>query len=429
MCAAGLGHNPRARKIRGVDAAPPRRAVFRPRSLPRAKEDRGLDQSERIDRLRLARTDRVGPATYRRLLQRYASATEALDALPALARAGGGSAPTLGSRDSALREFDRAAKLGARLVFLDEPSYPPHLALLHDAPAVIAVLGDIACLAARGVAIVGSRNASAGGCGIAEQLAQALAGAELVVISGLARGIDAAAHQGALSAGQTIAAVAGGLDIPYPAEHADLQRRVAEGGAVLSEMPFGVSPQARHFPRRNRLIAGLALGVVVIEAARRSGSLITARIALEAGRELFAVPGSPLDPRCLGSNDLIRQGAHLTEGIDDVLANLPTHPLLQGIQRLPLFDRPGLVAPELSEAGSPFDGPINPDEHPALRRQLMVLLSPTPVSVDDLVARCQVSPASVSAVLLELELAGEVQFLPGARVARQRSAAEWTQTD
>ena len=267
--------------------------------------------ADAIDRLRLARTEGVGPVAYRRLLARYGSAAAALDALPGLARAGGRPSPqAVPSPDDAMRELRGFARLGARMLFAGEPDYPPLLALLDDAPAAIAVLGDPALLASRAVALVGGRNASANGQRMAENLAAELAHS-LVVVSGLARGIDAAAHAGALQTGRTIAAVAGGLDMPYPPEHADLQRRIAESGAVVTEAPLGTAPQARHFPRRNRIIAGLALGVVVVEAALRSGSLITARLAQEAGRELFAVPGSPLDPRSRGANDLIRQGAHL----------------------------------------------------------------------------------------------------------------------
>jgi DNA processing protein len=282
------------------------------------------------------------------------------------------------------------------------------------------VLGDVAVLSAAAVAVVGSRNASANGRTMAEALAEALAAHPLPVVSGLARGIDAAAHEGALRAGATIAAVAGGLDKPYPPEHADLQARIAASGAVVSEAPFGTSPQARHFPRRNRIIAGLALGVVVIEAAQRSGSLITARLALECGRELFAVPGSPLDPRCRGSNDLIRQGAHLTETAEDVFANLPAHPLQQGVQRVPLFNRDlwdDLEATHMAEPRTAWEAPESEAEFAAVRRRLEGLLSPSPTLVDDLIARCQVSPAAVNAILLELELAGRVSFLTGPRVA------------
>ena len=278
-----------------------------------------------MHRLRLARTEGVGPVTYRRLLSRYPDAATALEALPGLARAGGrGRPPVIPPVAVLQREMDQLHRRGACFVFIGTPAYPPLLALLDDAPPVIAVEGNLACLQSRAVALVGARNASANGQLMAETLARELAAAGLAVVSGLARGIDAAAHRGALAAdGCTIAAIAGGLDVPYPPEHDDLQARIAEGGAVIAEAPLGTAPQARHFPRRNRLIAGIALGVVLVEAALRSGSLITARVAQENGRELFAVPGSPLDPRARGSNDLIRQGAHVTEGAADVLANLP----------------------------------------------------------------------------------------------------------
>jgi DNA processing protein len=250
---------------------------------------------------------------------------------------------------------------------------------------------------------------------MAEALASELA-RSVVVVSGLARGIDAAAHAGAMQTGQTIAAVAGGLDNPYPAEHAELQRRIALAGAVVSEAPLGTAPQARHFPRRNRIIAGLALGVVVVEAAQRSGSLITARLAQEAGRELFAVPGSPLDPRARGANDLIRQGAHLTETARDVLDNLPDYPSREGLARLPLFARdaaPGLAEPQESwqQSAAPLE------DLAKVRLQVIELLNTSPTAVDEVVRRCQFSPAAVMAVLLELELAGRIETLSGNRVA------------
>ena len=279
-----------------------------------------------VDHLRLAHAEGVGPVAWRRLLGRYGSAARALEALPGLAKTGGRSeAPRVPSAAEACRELEGLRALGGRLLVLGQPGYPAILALLDDAPPVLSAIGEVATLSERAVALVGGRNASANGQRMAATLAEELAAAGLVIVSGLARGIDTAAHTGALRGGRTVAAVAGGLDQPYPPEHADLQRRVAEGGAVVTEAPLGTVPQARHFPRRNRLIAGLGLGVVVIEAAPRSGSLITARLAQEAGRELFAVPGSPLDPRARGSNDLIRQGAHLTETASDVLDNLPDH--------------------------------------------------------------------------------------------------------
>ena len=265
------------------------------------------------------------------------------------------------------------------------------------------------------MALVGGRNASANGQRVAEDLGAELA-QTLVVVSGLARGIDAAAHKGALRTGHTVAVVAGGLDMPYPPEHADLQRRIAEAGAVVTEAPIGTAPQSRHFPRRNRIIAGLSLGVVVVEAALRSGSLITARLAQEAGRELFAVPGCPLDPRSRGANDLIRQGAHITETAADVLDNLPDHPQREGLSRFPLFVRdppPGVAEPPPSWE----EPPEAPGELLKTRMQVLDLLGTSPTAVDDVVRRCQFSPAAVMAVLLELELAGRIQTLPGSRVA------------
>jgi DNA processing protein len=369
-----------------------------------------------VDHLRLARAEGVGPAAWRRLLGRYGSPAQALEALPALAKMGGRSeAPRVPSAAEACRELEGLRALGGRLLVLGQPGYPALLALLDDAPPILSVVGDVATLSERAVALVGGRNASANGQRMAATLAEELAAAGLVIVSGLARGVDAAAHTGALRSGRTVAAVAGGLDQPYPPEHAELQRRVAVGGAVLTEAPLGTVPQARHFPRRNRL-AGLGLGVVVIEAAPRSGSLITARLAQEAGRELFAVPGSPLDPRARGSNDLIRQGAHLTETASDVLDNLPDHPSRTGIARAPLFAH-GM--PEgFGEPGPVWDEPAEPQATlAAARSQVIELLDASPTAVDDLVRRCQFSPAAVMAVLLELELAGRIETLPGARVA------------
>ena len=373
--------------------------------------------TELRDYLRLARTEGVGPVAFRRLLRRYGSPTEALEALPALARAGGRpNSPVIPSERDAETELDRLHRMRGRLLILGRPEYPELLALLEDAPPILAVLGDPAILNQKSVALVGGRNASANAQRVAENLAAELAAAGLVVVSGLARGIDAAAHRGALAAEKTVAAVAGGLDTPYPPEHAELQAQIAAGGAVVTEAPLGTEPQARHFPRRNRIIAGLSLGVVVVEAAPRSGSLITARLAQEAGRELFAVPGSPLDPRARGSNDLIRQGAHLTETAADVLDNLPDHPARQGLARDPLFrrDEPFGFADQ-----SPGDEPIPPAgvDLEAARSQLTELLSPTPTAVDELVRRCQFSFGAVMAALLELELAGRIEHLPGQRVA------------
>ncbi len=361
-----------------------------------------------IDRLRLARTDAVGPVAYRRLMARFGTADAALEALPGLARAGGRvDAPRTPPAGEARREFEAVAALGGMLVFLGDDLYPPLLAWLDDAPAVMAVLGDASLLSARAVAVVGSRNASANGQRLAEGLAADLAAAGLVVVSGLARGIDAAADKGALRTGTTVACVAGGPDVVYPREHRALQAQIAEGGAVVAEHAPGVQPQARHFPRRNRLIAGLSLGVLVVEAAPRSGSLITARLGAEAGREVLAVPGSPLDPRSRGANGLIRDGAHLVETAQDVLEALPADG-----SRL-----------RFSERQKPSDAPPGPAramagfEHAAVLDAVLALLGAAPTHVDDLIRRCQFSGPAVLSVLLDLELAGRIETLPGNRVA------------
>ena len=366
-----------------------------------------MTPGESLARFRLARTEGVGPATFRRLLDRHGSADAALAALPRIAAAAGrGLAPF--PAGAAQREMEDLARLGGSWLHLGGPGYPPLLALLEDAPPVLAVLGDASLLARRQVGLVGARAASAAGRRMAEDLAAGLTAAGLAVTSGLARGVDASAHLGALNAhGRTLAVVAGGLDQPYPPENAALQARIAaEGGAVVAEAPLGTAPLARHFPRRNRIVAGLVLGLVVVEAAPRSGSLITARLALESGREVFAVPGSPLDPRCRGSNDLIRQGAHLVETAEDLLVHLP-----QGPRELPLFQP--RIAPEPMPAAA--EEPPAPSDALA---QMLELIGPTPVAVDDLVRRCHLSAPAVRAMLLDLELSGSVESLPGNRVVR-----------
>ena len=363
-----------------------------------------------LDRLRLARTEGIGPVTYRRLLSQYGTAAAALDALPRIARsAGRGTPPPIPDPGDIRREMDGLARLGGQFLFVDDADYPPLLALCDPAPPVLAVIGDPACFRERPVAIVGARNASANGQRMAEVLASDLGICGLVVVSGLARGIDAAAHRGALRTGRTVAAIAGGLDMPYPPENAALQAEIAESGAVVAEAPLGTAPQARHFPRRNRVIAGLSLGIIVIEAAPQSGSLITARMAIEAGRELFAVPGSPLDPRCRGSNDLIRsEGAHLTESAADVRDALPDDLWAEAMAR---HERP----PGFAQPLAPFrQAPENPD---AARLKLLELLGPSPAPVDDLVRRCQFSAATIVGVLQELEAEGLIQQL-GSQVCR-----------
>jgi DNA processing protein len=363
-----------------------------------------------VDRLRLARTEGVGPVTYRRLLDRYRTPAAALEALPGLARAAGRPDKPIPSPAMIEDEIAGTERLGGRFLMPHMPDYPPLLARLPDPPPALAVLGRVERLADRAVAVVGGRNASLNGERIAAQLAAGLVAEGITVVSGLARGIDAAAHEAVLAVptGRTVAAVAGGLDQPYPPQHAELQARIAATGAVVTEAPLGTEPQARHFPRRNRIIAGLSLGVVVAEAARHSGSLITARLALEAGREVFAVPGSPLDPRCQGANDLIRQGAQLTETIGDILAHLPRGPEDFGRPA-----RPGQRLDHLEEELAP-----NPFEVSEIRASLLQLLSPAPTSVDDLLRHCQfTSQAAFMAALQDLELGGIIESLPGNRVA------------
>lgn len=377
---------------------------------------RVLSAAEKLAWLRLARTESVGPITFHQLVRRFGSAAEALAALPSLAQRGGRLvALRLYTVAQAEAEIAAHARLGARLIAWGEPDYPPRLAALDDAPPLIGVIGDPALLAAPCVALVGARNASVNGRRFAEALARDLGAAGFRVVSGLARGIDAAAHHGALDSG-TVAVVAGGADVVYPPEHAKLQAEIGTRGAVVAESPLGTQPHARHFPRRNRIISGLSLGVVVVEAAHKSGSLITARYAAEQGREVFAVPGSPLDPRCRGTNGLLRDGAHLVETAEDVAGVLRSLPGLGPLAADPTpGHRPDPPTRAENQASSSTGGADrDPD---ATRAAVLEMLDPHPVAVDELVRRCQLSPAALMTALLELELAGRVLRHPGNRVA------------
>ena len=291
-----------------------------------AAPQRSLSRAEKLEWPRLIRSEHVGPVTFARLLQRFGAARAALERLPELARRGGSKTVKLGTADDAARERDALDKLGAHLVALGEAAYPRRLAMIEDAPPLIRVHGQIPQLTRPMIAMVGARNASLNGQRFAQALATELGRNDLIVVSGLARGIDTNAHRGALATG-TVAVAAGGIDVIYPPENAGLHAEIAARGAIVTEIETGTVPQARHFPRRNRLISGMALGVVVVEASPKSGSLITARFALEQGREVFAVPGSPLEPRARGSNDLLRHGATLVETAEDILRVLA--PLLQ----------------------------------------------------------------------------------------------------
>ena len=359
-----------------------------------------VDERERRDRLRLIRSESVGPVTWRRLIDRFGSAGRAIAALPDLARRGGRTAPLMiPSADDVDRELAELARLGARLLVLGDADYPPALAAIEDAPPTLAVRGNVELLARRSLAIVGSRNASISGRRLAETLAADLGRAGLVVVSGMARGIDAAAHRGALPTG-TVAVVAGGIDVVYPPENASLYEAIAMAGAVVAESPPGVQPLARHFPRRNRIIAGLSAGVLVVEAALHSGSLITARLALEQGREVMAVPGSPLEPRAQGCNQLIREGAVLVQSAADVVELLST------------FD--GRPRSAVRETGEVFALPEDLADEPA---DIAGLLTVAPIGVDELIRQSGEGAAAVQLALLELELAGRLVRHAAGRVS------------
>ena len=372
------------------------------------------DQREILDSLQLSRSHAIGPITFRQLTARYGSAGEALAALPGLLKKRGRAVRfRLKPRDDAERELDAIHRLGAWVVPLQSSLYPEALAATEDAPPVLIGLGRQDLIAQKAIAIVGARNASANGRRLAQNFAADLGRNGLTVVSGLARGIDTAAHHGALDSG-TVAVVAGGLDIVYPPENRALFDAIAAQGTVLSEMAPGTRPQARYFPRRNRIVAGLSLGTLVVEAARNSGSLITARLALEQGREVFAVPGFPLDPRSRGGNDLIRQGAILTESAEDILRSLENG-----------LEKPAIAPQRLEKAV--FCTPANDESEIAeAHGDIVSLLSDTPVAVDELIRQCQLSPAAVSSAILELELTGAVDRLPGNMVALRPGTAART---
>lgn len=362
-----------------------------------------LPPAERLARLRLARTRGIGPVAAGELLARFGSAVAALEALPRLsARAGRPILPA--DERAARREMEEAGRIGARFIFRGEPAYPASLAELPDAPVALACLGALPPTGRRMVAIVGARNASANGMRFASMLAADLAASGLVVVSGLARGIDAAAHEGA-GPGATIAVQAGGADIPYPSENARLHAAiVAGGGCVASERPLGARPMAHHFPQRNRIVSGLCEAVVVVEATQRSGSLITARLGLEQGRDVLAVPGFPLDPRAAGPNSLLRDGAAPVLGAEDVLAALGRH--------APATRPPDDVSPTPPEGME-----MLPDQDDRARMAMLSALGAAPAPVDEVARRCQLSAPAARMALLELELAGMIRRHPGNQVS------------
>lgn len=366
-----------------------------------------LTHNHLLDILRLIRSENVGPITFFALLRRYGTVKKALEVIPELAKRGGAKRQiTVCPVSAAEAEMERTRLYGAEYICYGEAHYPPLLMQIPDAPPLLIALGHSHLLSKKqGIGIVGARNASANGCNFARKLAGDLGKAGYVIASGLARGIDAQAHKGALATG-TVGVIAGGIDTEYPPENAALYRELREQGCILTEQPFGMAPQSRSFPARNRIIAGLSRGVVVIEASKKSGSIITAQEALEYGREVFAVPGSPMDPRCHGTNGLIRDGAVLTESADDVL---------NALKRVtPLTLRDGQFSLFHEQAAEPFA-----EEHdlPAARTRITELLSPSPTSVEELTEQSGFPVHLILMILLEKELAGMLQRHAGGRVS------------
>lgn len=359
-----------------------------------------IGRDDGIARLRLIRTSGIGPITSQQLIARFGSPEAALEAIPDLARRGGGRIPQIASLAAIEAELAAVRRLGARYLFRGVGDYPPLLDEIENAPAALIVKGDLALLARPAIAVVGARNASAAAVRFARQLCNDLGEQGQVVISGLARGIDTAAHQGSIAHG-TVGVIAGGIDVHYPPENAALQQEIAERGLLIAEQPPGTEPRARHFPYRNRIIAGLALGTVVVEAAPKSGSLITARLAAEYGRDVMAVPGSPLDPRAQGCNLLIREGATLVQNAADVIEAIGPYTAGVASGRDPV--------PRVPPA---FD-----DADDAARRAIANLLGPVPVAIDELIRQSGLEPAIVATVLLELELGGRLERHAGGRVS------------
>jgi DNA processing protein len=368
-----------------------------PASAPR------LSDRQRLAWLRLIRTENVGPATFRDLINRFGSADTALEMLPELIRAGGARSVRIPTAAEAEHELSLAEKSGARFVAIGEADYPPMLRRMDHPPPLLAIRGEAAMFRLPPVAIVGARNASLAGIKMARMLAAELGRQGHAIVSGLARGIDTAAHHGSLDTG-TVAVLAGGLDRPYPPENVDLCNEIAgRGGAVVSEMPFGWEPRAKDFPRRNRIIAGLSLGLVVVEAAKRSGSLISARLATEMGRLVFAVPGSPLDPRAAGTNGLLKEGATLVTEAADVIEQIA-----------PLT---GIPLPQAEHLQEPPDFSATPTPGDADRAAVVEALGPVPTGVDEIIRHTGLHPAQVFTVLLELDLAGRLERHAGGAVS------------
>ena len=369
------------------------------------KQVADIDIKEKMSWLRLTRTENVGPVTFYRLIEAYGSASRAIEALPELAKRGGRAKPLVAAPLTQVeREYQALKKFGGDVLCAGEADYPVPLTALDDAPPVLTYTGNMALVKKACVGVVGSRNASLNGRKFTEKLAHELGASGVTVVSGLARGIDTAAHTGSLATG-TVAVLGGGLDIIYPPENQDLYNRIREQGLIIAESPFGQQPFAQSFPRRNRIISGLSQGVVVVEATFKSGSLITARMAGEQGRDVFAVPGHPLDPRAEGPNALIRDGAVLIRNAADILESLSTF-------------QSGSMQDSASQKYEPLETPRLDDQTlDRTRNEVLSCLSHTPIAVDEIVRSAGLSAAAVQIVILELELAGRVQRLPGHRVS------------
>ncbi len=369
-----------------------------------SEKTQNLSQAEKCAWLRLIRSERVGPITFYKLLEQFGTAQGALDALPDLAKSGGAKRFRLCSLRDAEAEFECIEAAGASIIARNDMDYPRLLARIEDAPPLLFTRGHPHLVRKKAIGIVGTRNASINGHRISASFAKKFGAAGFLVSSGMASGIDTSAHEGSLETG-TVAVLAGGVDIVYPKENQALYERICETGVAISEMPVGTIPQARHFPRRNRIISGVARGIIVIEAAKRSGSLITARMALEQNREVFAVPGSPLDPRAKGTNELIRQGAHLADSAEEIIQILNEQ-----------FMSP-LSEPEPFEIKQQNKPQPNQVEIDSARSDIQKILNTSPVSVDEIIRRCHMSPAVVSWILLEIELAGHLERHPGNQVS------------
>ncbi|WP_430475299.1 DNA-processing protein DprA [Thalassospira lucentensis] len=412
-----------------------------------------LSQSERLARMRLARSTNIGPVTFRKMLDRFGSAREAIEILPDLiAHSKTARKITLAGREDTVSEIELAKTHHAKPIIFGDPEYPAMLARIEDSPAYFYAIGRLDLLAKTSVGIVGARNASANGCGFARKISHELVSAGYVVTSGMARGIDGAAHTAALQladthSGGTIAVLGGGVDVVYPRENQELYEKLCEQGCVISEMPPGLKPQARHFPRRNRIISGLSFGTVVIEAGRNSGSLITARFAAEQGRDVFAVPGSPTDPRAAGPNSLIRDGAILCDSADVILDALrlaeQNTQLFEGFHQfntdarqatknshlqdydeiIKSLDRDAEIqAPKEPvqdiETINDLPSPLPPKTDHSDSQSIFDFLSSSPLLIDELIRTSGLSAEQVSTILIELEVAGRVERHPGNRVSR-----------